>query len=271
MVEISSIVSLAPTTIKTVGSLYSTRKLIASTVFNCISFAMSPKIVVTGVAGAGKTFLFDFIFQEIKSKKMNRPGPSVKDENHILYLGSGAFPKKISIIPGQEMAISHELMSKNINNNTTLNGIIHLVDFGHSTPRDKYSESSFEAKGIFNFDELRSYNLMQEVEYLERLTERLRTSQNKPKWFCLVLSKTDLYKASDAIKYYENNSSFTAQLRKLEEMFPNGRLATFLPICSDISTISYRKQNIHPRYVKNHSESVNMLVTLLTTIEMMDK
>ncbi|WP_216642142.1 hypothetical protein, partial [Salmonella enterica] len=69
------------------------------------------------------------------------------------------------------MAISNELFKKKIENNKNLEGIVHLLDFGYNSPRDNYSVSNYEAKGIFKFDDLRAYNLQDELTYLDRVVD----------------------------------------------------------------------------------------------------
>lgn len=262
--------AFVPPVLKTASAVFTTRKMILSAVCSCVEIAMSTKIIVTGMAGAGKSYLFESIVQESKNKKMKRPGQSVKGENHVLYLGNGFLPKKITIIPGQNMAISTDLKSEKIDKNDKLEGVIHVMDFGYNVPRDHYSESNYESKGIFTFERLREYNLNVELDYLDELVDRLGILNQKPKWLCLVLSKTDLYKSSDAIKYYENNERFIKILQKLHLIFEKDHLALFLPTCSDISSLTYGRKNINPKYVKNNSESLNLMISLMLRIEMLD-
>ncbi|HBA9938644.1 TPA: hypothetical protein J1505_003716, partial [Escherichia coli] len=119
--------AFVPPVLKTASAVFTSRKMIFSAVCSCVGMAMSSKIVVTGMAGAGKSYLFESIVQESKNKKMKRPGQSVKGEDHILYIGNGLLPKKITIIPGQNMAISTDLKDKKIDNNDNLEGVIHVM------------------------------------------------------------------------------------------------------------------------------------------------
>ncbi|HIE4545012.1 TPA: GTPase domain-containing protein [Providencia rettgeri] len=256
--------------LKTASAVFTSRKMIISTVCSCVEMAMSSKIIVTGIAGAGKSYLFESIVQESKKKKMKRLGQSVREENHVLHLGNGFWPKKITIIPGQDMAISAVLKNEKIDKNNKLEGIIHVMDFGYNSPRDKYSVSNYESKGIYTFEALREYNLDLELDYFDNLIERLANLNKKPKWLCLVLAKTDLYKSSEAIKYYENNEQFKEILVKLYKIFNENNVALFLPTCSDICSLTFGRKNINPQYVKNNTESLSLLVSLMSTIEMID-
>ncbi|MCS3402520.1 hypothetical protein NYE92_07230 [Pantoea sp. B566] len=259
-----------PPVLKTANAIFTSRKMILSKVSSCIGFAMSSKIIVTGMAGAGKSYLFESLVQEYKGKKMKRPGQSVKGEDHFLYLGNGLMPKKITIIPGQNMAVSTELQKEKIDKNDNLQGVIHVMDFGYNTPRDTFTVNNYEAKGIYTFEALREYNLTSEINYLSDLIDRFEKLIVKPKWFCLVLAKTDLYKSSDAIKFYQSNNKFNEILAKINRIFSSDRIALFLPTCSDISSLSYGRKRINPIYVKNHTESLNMLIAVISTIEMID-
>lgn len=262
--------ALVPPALKTASAVFTTRKMILSAVCSCISKAMSSRVIVTGMAGAGKSYLFEAIIQESKNKKMNRPGQSVQGEDHILYLGNGLLPKKITIIPGQNMAVSSDLKNKKIDKNDDLDGVIHVMDYGYNSPRDQYSKNNFESKGIFTFEDLRHHNLNAELDYLDELIERFIVLNKKPKWFCLVLTKTDLYKSSAATNYYENSTRFQQIIEKLYKVVEKDHIALFVPTCSDISSLTYGRRNINPKYVKNNNESLKMLISLMLTIEMID-
>ncbi|MBS0854377.1 GTPase domain-containing protein [Enterobacter sp. JGM127] len=262
--------ALVSPVLKTASAVFTTRKMILSAICSCISKAMSSKVIVTGMAGAGKSYLFEAIVQESKNKKMNRPGQSVQGEDHILYLGNGLLPKKITIIPGQNMAVSSDLKNKKIDKNDDLDGVIHVMDFGYNSPRDQYSKDNFESKGIFTFEDLRQYNLNAELDYLEGLIERFIILNKRPKWFCLVLTKTDLYKSSTAARYYKENPRFQQIIEKLYKVVDRDHIALFIPTCSDISSLSYGRRNINPKYVKNNGDSLKLLISLMLTIEMID-
>lgn len=262
--------SIAIPLIKTTSAMYSSRKMILSTLYKCINFAISSKIVVTGMAGSGKSYLFDFINQTLKNKAMTRPSQSVKGEEHFVYIGNGVFPKKVTVVPGQEMAVSFTLMDKEINKNNSISGMIHVLDYGHNAPRDQYTATNYEADGIYNFKDLISHNQKSELEYLEKIVDRISNMAVKPKWFCLVMTKTDLYKSSDAIKYYMGNQKFISIKSKLDAIFGQGRTALLVPVCSDISSITYGTHSIHPKFVKNHKNSTDLLINLFSTIQMLD-
>jgi len=262
--------SVAVPAIKTAAAMYSSRKMIFTNIYKLVNFAISSKIVVTGMAGAGKSYLFDSINQTVKNVAMTRPSQSVKGEEHFVYMGNGVFPKKVTVIPGQEMAISLSLMDKELNQNKKISGVIHVLDFGHNAPRDEYTASNYEADNIYNFKDLIAYNKAAELLYLEGIVSRLSSMPVKPKWFCLVLTKTDLYKASDAKKEYLENEKFTKIIERLEAIFGKERMAILVPVCSDISSITYGTYSIHPRFVKTHKDSTALLMNLFSIIEMLD-
>lgn len=102
---------------------------------------------------------------------------------------------------------------------------------------------------------------------MENLIDRVSKLETKPKWFCLVLSKTDLYKASDAVSYYESNPKFKSIVERLNNIFDKDKISLFIPSCSDISSIAYGKTNIHPKYVKNKDDSLGMLVSFFLLLK----
>lgn len=267
---VADLTSVAVPAIKTAAAMYSSRKMIFTNVYKLVNFAISSKIVVTGMAGAGKSYLFDFINQTVKNVAMTRPSQSVKGEEHFIYMGNGLFPKKITVIPGQEMAISLSLMDKELIKNNKINGIIHVLDYGHNAPRDEYTASNYEADNIYNFKDLISHNKNAELIYLEGIVSRISSMPVKPKWFCLVLTKTDLYKASEAKKEYLANEKFIKIIEKLESIFGKERLAILVPVCSDISSITYGSYSIHPKFVKTHKDSTALLMHLFSMIQMLD-
>lgn len=262
--------SVAVSTIKTASAIYSSRKMIFTNIYKLVNFAISSKIVVTGMAGAGKSYLFDFVNLTVKNIAMTRPNQSVKGEEHFIYLGNGVLPKKITVIPGQNMAVSLSLMEKELSKNNKIRGVMHVLDYGHNAPRDEYTVSNYEADSIYNFKDLIAHNQKAELLYLEGIVSRISNMPVKPKWFCLVLTKTDLYKASEAKKVYLSNDKFLKIIEKLEAIFGKERMAILVPVCSDISSISYGSYSIHPRFVKTHKDSTVLLMNLFSIIQMLD-
>lgn len=270
MVDPISAVGYVAPVVKAAVTTYNARKTLATMIFKAVSLAVDSRVVVTGLPGAGKSYLFAALNQELRDKKMARPGPSTKGEEEILYLGKGWLPKKVTIIPGQKMAASLSLMEKIIDKNQKLQGIIHVLDYGYNVPRDKYSYDHLESKGINTFDKLQANNLEEELDYLEGLIDRLVSAGVKPKWFCLVINKVDLFKSGDAIKFYSNSTRFIDILNKLYKVFPAENTALLIPVCCDLSTITYGRKNIHPVHVKDHAEVSAMLHGLLNKIMHID-
>lgn len=270
MVDPISAVGFVTPVVKATVTTYNARKTIATMIFKAVSLAVDSRVVVTGLPGAGKSYLFAALNQELRDKKMVRPGPSTKGEDEILYLGKGLIPKKVTIIPGQKMAASFSLMEKYIDKNQKLKGLIHVLDYGYNFPRDKYSHDHLEAKGITTFEKLHANNLKEELDYLENLIDRLIAVEVKPKWFCLVINKVDLFKSGDAINFYSNSARFIEILDKLYKIFPAENTALLIPVCCDLSTIRYGRRQFHPIHVKDHTEVSAMLHGLLNKIMHID-
>ncbi|HGV9253472.1 TPA: hypothetical protein ACNOIS_000936 [Klebsiella oxytoca] len=269
MLEPASLIAYSAPVIKTAVTSYNSRKTIATLIFKAVSLAVDSRVAVTGLPGSGKSYLFAALNQELRDKKMKRPGPSIKGEDEILFLGNGFLPKKITIIPGQKMAVSFSLMDKVINNKK-LQGLMHILDYGYNVPRDKYSHENLKSMGIATFNQLQENNLNEELDYLEDIVDRLIQLEHRPNWFCLILNKVDLYKASDAIKHYTASPKFLSILNKLYTIFPAEKMALLVPVCCEMSTISYGKKDIHPMHVKDHAEISGMLHTLLNKIALID-
>ncbi len=256
--------------IKTTVTAYNSRKTIATLLFKAVSMAVDSRVAVTGLPGVGKSYLFAALNHELRDKKMARPGPSTKGEDEILYLGKGIIPKKITIIPGQKMATSFSLMEKVIDKNKKLNGLIHVLDYGYNIPRDRYSHDHLASMGITTFAKLHESNLKEELDYLESIVDRLIAVGSKPKWFCLVLNKVDLFKSGDAIQYYNKSERFLDILNKIYKVFPAENTALLIPVCCDMSTVTYGKKQIHPVHVKDHTEVSAMLHILLNKVILID-
>ena len=271
MTGTATVMSTIASGIKLGGIVYNNKQMILSTIYKAVNYLIASDVIITGVSGSGKTYLLEYITHEVKDNKMLRKGVSVKGEDYILFIGNGNLPKKITVVPGQKIASSNNLLNNLLDNNEKrLSGIIHVMDYGHSFPRDSHSIANFESFGINTLEKAREYNIEEELNYLDAIVNRIEKSKQKPKWFCLALTKTDLYKSSKAISYYRSNDRFKKIITKLEQLIPAERIKYFIPTCSTISTVNYGKQSVHPKYVKDPDETLLLLKYFLAYIQMLD-
>lgn len=192
-------------------------------------------IVITGEAGAGKSMLAGHMNGEARKLFFKTPGESTEVETSAIIFGET--PKLVRILPGQQgRRTKGEIDS--IDENKKLEGIIHVVDFGHLIPRDpvqiRQSIDQFESQ----FESLQQHNLLRETNSIKSLTDTLIKTQHKhkrPKWIIIAVNKIDLFEDSllDALKFYhpQGGSPFGEALRELQHRVGSNAIEIYVVPC----------------------------------------
>jgi len=181
----------------------------------------STHIAITGHPGAGKTILSNQLYGHARHFGFELPEESEKEE--VESFDATSWARIMTVIPGQE-ASRVRAVSDIFIENKSLEGVIHVVDFGYSSPRNKIqSHISIRDDGINNIEKLRSKNLLVELRNLDILLSDIERSlqlNNTPKWIIIAVNKVDLYKNNidDALAYYhpDGNSDFSNRIRDFQ-------------------------------------------------------
>ncbi len=163
------------------------------------------EIVVTGHAGAGKTMLASQLHGRARDLAFQAPGESTAVEIEVLE--AAAWAKLVRVLPGQDgyRAVGAiEAFTKS----EKLEGVIHVVDFGFSQPRDPMVAASLVREDkLETIEDLRNRNLQIELNQLHVLLSDIRRSFESsmdPIWLIIAVNKVDLFAdgREEALAYY---------------------------------------------------------------------
>jgi len=152
------------------------------------------------MAGAGKTLLAGQMHGRDRELVFEIPCESRSVE--VDAITAGEWTKLVRVRPGQAgFRTKGEIDT--FEDNKSLEGVIHVVDFGYVTPRDPVVRDTLISKdGIDTVEKLRARNLRLEIEDLKVLLTDIRRLQSKhgtPKRLVIAANKVDLF-ASDRQK-----------------------------------------------------------------------
>lgn len=181
----------------------------------------STNIAVTGHPGAGKTILSNQLYGYARHLGFKLPEQSEKEE--VESFDATSWARIMTVVPGQEASRVKAIRDIFVENNS-LEGVIHVVDYGFSLPRNTtQSYINIKNDGIDNIDKLRSKNLSVELRNLDILLSDIERSYQKnktPKWVIIAVNKIDLYKNNldEALSYYhpEGNSEFSKRIKEFQ-------------------------------------------------------
>ncbi|ELO4812045.1 GTPase domain-containing protein [Escherichia coli] len=176
------------------------------------------QIVVTGHSGVGKTNLANQMHGRARDIGYKLPSESKSVE--VADIQAGNWAKLVRVLPGQDGYRTKGSIDI-FQDNDSLEGVIHLVDYGYSKPRNSLHSSEMIKDGISTIEQLRIYNLKKELQTLSvMLTDvrRMYSNKKRPKWIIIAVNKVDLYSndRDDALEYYhpDGSSEFSRLLRE---------------------------------------------------------
>lgn len=210
------------------------------------------QIVVTGHSGAGKSVLTDLL--QGKGRKINYdlPEESLKTDTEAICMDN--WDKLTRVLPGQKGRRVKGVLEA-LNDNHSLEGIIHVVDFGYSSPREKDSIDTLITKDqIDTIEKLREHNLNQEIEDLKELLFDVRklkyqTKNKCPKWLIISVNKVDLYydDLEICLAHYhpDGNSNFSKVLKKFQFEFGTNNFSVYVShVCAHEVDFSWNNQKV---------------------------
>lgn len=170
------------------------------------------QIVVTGMPSAGKSMLVGQMHGRARELYHEAPGESKSVEVDAITLGE--WTKLIRVLPGQAgYRVQGELEA--FVDNEALEGLIHVVDFGYSGPRDPVVASELITKdGLDTIEKLRARNLEREIDAIKlelANVRKLLAKENNFKWIVIVVNKVDLFdgQLESALAHYHPSGTGT--------------------------------------------------------------
>ncbi|WP_336234207.1 hypothetical protein [Enterobacter bugandensis] len=227
------------------------------------------QIVLTGHSGAGKTNLANQMHGRARDIDYQLPGESKSVE--VANIQAGNWAKLVRVLPGQDGYRTKGSIDI-FQDNESLEGVIHLVDYGYSKPRNSLHSSEMIKDGISTIEQLREQNLKKELQALSvMLTDvrRMYSNTKMPKWIIIAVNKVDLYSndRDDALIYYhpDGRSEFSRLLR--EFLLDIGSMNVSIHVvqaCAYEQDFEWNNQNVKSdlkRQEQNH-----MLNDFMTTL-----
>lgn len=193
----------------------------------------STQVVITGMPGAGKSLLNAQMHGRARDLYFEEPGESTKVETDAVTLGE--WTKLVRVLPGQSGYRTHGEIEA-FQGNGKLEGVIHVVDFGYSSPRDPVvAETLVTNDGLDTIEKLRARNLSLEIDTLKLELANVRklvAQHSSLKWLLIAVNKIDLYpdQMSAALAHYhpDGNSAFGEALRVLQRDVGKDNLGIYI-------------------------------------------
>lgn len=132
---------------------YAHRKDIANAWEKLYNYFLGKKsaLAITGMAGVGKTVLYDHLRGDAPKLGYQPPGTSRKAERgHVL---SSHQRIGLVVVPGQHFSVRLEELGKLFADKPGVDGVIHVVSYGYNTIRQEEMQQLFRERGIKDLDE----------------------------------------------------------------------------------------------------------------------
>ena len=142
------------------------------------------QVVITGMAGSGKTVLFDHITGRAFRRNYSPPGQSQSAEagKH----NAKGKRLRISVVPGQESNPRMEALRDLFGNKQKVDGVIHVVANGFVDVRDDNARRVLlEDSDLKTIQRFRTHQLQRELEDLDATCQVVRSAfqhHDHPRW-----------------------------------------------------------------------------------------
>jgi hypothetical protein len=228
-------------------------------------------VVVTGAAGAGKTVFTTSLHGEVKDHEWEDPVTSTVVERHAVTLAD--WTKIFSVIPGQNMADREHGLNEAFQSHDSLDGVIHVVDFGYTTNRSEVAAHGLISNGIDSIEKVRQYNLKKELDEFKKVCGLIVSAcadNRGPKWLIIAVNKADLFmeELDVAKKYYHLDGSglFVDEIKNLLQQVGSNQLkCKIAPICPKPKPFEWNNEKAEPN-LESYEEPTNYMKNFVTIV-----
>ena len=206
-------------------------------------------IVLTGLGGAGKTVLFDFLSGQGFKQGYKPPRPSQSVEKGKVRKSNQKMA--ISVLPGQTDTPRLQGINDIFLEKKSVDGVIHVVSNGFIDVRSQTArEFLIKDTKLKTTEEFHQIQLQEELRDLEETCKILRQSiqkHQKPKWLLVAVTKIDLfYDKLDVVRaYYSPNSSseFSERLKLLQTQVGTDNFRwESIPVCTWLNDFEWNNE-----------------------------
>lgn len=227
-------------------------------------------IAVTGLPGSGKSLLCDYLTGKAYQRDYQKPGKSEKLEKG--KVSTKNLTIRLATVPGQDSPPKFQALDELFDQDTPIDGVIHVVANGFTNVRSTFGQELLTRKNALTI--YRKSQFEQEIEDLSHICELIRKSirrSGKPKWLLVAVTKIDLYyddieTARD--RYYHGGSDFIERIQKLSNQVGSDNFVwDAFPVCSSLddfvlgkeTVVSKFKEDQRNYYIRNFLQKIKAL------------
>jgi hypothetical protein len=220
------------------------------------------EVAFTGAAGVGKSVLADVMEGRARDLRYELPGESMGTETSAIAFGVRT--RLVRVLPGQD-ARRAVAVDETFSRNESLQGIIHVVDYGYTAVRSAVASDQLVRDGIDTISKLRARNLKREIVDLAELASDIRRALlRNPKrrlWLAIVINKIDLFPDQRELAklYYhpDGSSEFSRRLSDLRSDVGAARLRIeVVEACGHEEDLEFNGQTRRTKFAANEKEGV---------------
>jgi hypothetical protein len=247
-------------------------------------FGSNRKIAFTGMPGAGKTVLFDYITAQAFKAGYSPPQTSRAAEKGKIWA-----PRKevgLVVVPGQDSPPRLRATDALFSGDDAVDGVVHVVCNGFAAVRSIEARQILVNHGIATVESFVAEHRKLELNDLKNTCELIRHSfrrRGRPSWMVVAVSKVDLYHDTigDAAAYYSPgaDSEFVRCISELEHHIGTDNFRwTAHPVCGWLEDFSWNGEQVlssikpqaRDHYLAGLTETIDGYLTDLAEAEKHD-